>query len=84
MYGDCVELPSKDPRHLKDGAILHSLLMQQLQSLITRQGSRANTAGAVPLAVRPPPVQEAPLSNLPDTHENEPQEEEQGGTCTIA
>jgi len=53
LYGDCVELPSRDPAHLANPAVLHSLLMQQLNGLITRLGTRANTGGAVPIAVRP-------------------------------
>lgn len=93
LYGDCVEMPSKDPRYLKDPAILHSLLLQQLNSLATRLGSRSNTAGAVPLAIRPAPPEPSPppppLSQpqpVPkgEHTEDEPQEEEQGGTCTIA
>ena len=86
LYGDCVELPSRDPRHLSDPAVLHSLLMQQLDSLATRLGSRRNTAGAVPLAVRAsdpvvelrvyPPEERPPDDQVP--------EEEEGSTCSIA
>jgi len=84
LYGDCVEVPSRDPRHLSDPAVLHSLLMQQLDSLTTRLGPRHNTAGTVPLAVRAPvELQVYPPREQSLEDRDEVQEEEQGSTCTI-
>jgi hypothetical protein len=91
LHGDCVQLPSRDPRHLRDPLVLHSLLMQQLNSLTTRLGNRHNVTGAVPLAIRPP-QQPGPLPPVPtnarvkteeEGDEDDPQEEDQGGSCTI-
>lgn len=90
LYGDCVELPSRDERHLFDPVVLHSLLMQQLGSLATRLGPRHNVMGTVPLAVREVEMEEevkpAPLRAPPEAlgpPEDGLQEEEQGSTCTI-
>lgn len=87
LYGDCVQLPSRDPQKLADPAILHALLMQQLDSLLTRIGDRQNVAGSVPLAVRPAAAAAvAEVKEPPPVREEAPvdEEEEQGGTCTIA
>ena len=87
LYGDCVQLPSRDPLKLADPLILHALLMQQLDSLLTRIGDRQNVAGSVPLAVRPAhvgaEVKEAPAPPA-DDNDDDSEEQEQGGTCTIA
>ena len=96
LHGDCVQLPSRDPKHLRDPVVLHSLLMQQLDSLTTRLGDGYNARGSVPLAIRPvAPVPTLAWVDHPrgirSAHRQEEgleeedvgEEEDQGSSCTI-